>query len=139
MSDTDNVPKQVIIFRKDLRMRTGKIAAQCAHAAMKDLLSIITYCGYADAPYEVSPDEEQYQFYFGEPLCFKKIVLTVDSEAELLDIYKEAQDKGLRAHLITDRGLTEFNGVPTNTCICIGPHSPEKIDAITQPRNLKLA
>ena len=27
--------KQVILFRKDLKMRTGKVAAQVAHASMK--------------------------------------------------------------------------------------------------------
>ena len=137
MEDVNNVPKQVLIFRKDLHMRVGKIAAQCAHAAMKDLIQSIDYCPFADVKTALIFDEEQAEFYTGS--CFKKIVLTVDSEAELLDVYKEAQDKGLRVHLITDRGLTEFKGVTTNTCICIGPHSPEKIDAITRPRNLKLA
>jgi PTH2 family peptidyl-tRNA hydrolase len=135
MEDVSNVPKQVIIFRRDLKMRVGKVAAQCAHAAMKDMLS--TLASFDPASGKSVFDDEQASFYFGT--CFKKIILTVDSEAELLEVYKEALDQCLRAHLITDHGLTEFHGIPTNTCICIGPHSPEKIDAITRPRNLKLA
>ena len=38
--------------------------------------------------------------------------------------------------LITDRGLTEFNGIPTNTCIGIGPFWSKDIDVYT--KHLKL-
>jgi PTH2 family peptidyl-tRNA hydrolase len=30
-----------------------------------------------------------------------------------------------------DAGLTEFNGVPTKTCIAIGPNWSDEIDEIT--------
>ena len=43
---------------------------------------------------------------------------------------------GLTVSLITDAGATEFGGVPTNTCLAIGPHQAEKIDKITS--HLKL-
>ncbi len=33
-------------------------------------------------------------------------------------------------HLVTDSGLTEFKGVPTNTCIAIGPDFEDRIDVI---------
>ena len=62
---------------------------------------------------------------------FKKVCLKVDSEQELLDIHKKALEAGLVSYLITDAGLTEFNGVPTNTCIGIGPDYADKIDVIT--------
>ena len=62
---------------------------------------------------------------------FTKACLGVDSEEELLDIYNKAQEAGLPVALITDSGLTEFKGVPTNTCMAIGPDRIEKIDAIT--------
>jgi len=42
----------------------------------------------------------------------------------------------LETHLITDNGTTEFNSVPTNTCIAIGPDYSDKIDMIT--KHLKL-
>ena len=38
--------------------------------------------------------------------------------------------------MIVDAGLTEFNGVPTKTCIAIGPANPDDIDEIT--KHLKL-
>ena len=43
---------------------------------------------------------------------------------------------GLEAHLIIDKGLTEFNNVPTKTAVAIGPNKSEDIDVITG--NLKL-
>jgi PTH2 family peptidyl-tRNA hydrolase len=33
--------------------------------------------------------------------------------------------------MIVDKGLTVFKGIPTKTCLAIGPHYPEKIDIIT--------
>jgi PTH2 family peptidyl-tRNA hydrolase len=34
-------------------------------------------------------------------------------------------------HLITDRGLTEFGGVPTRTCLAVGPDYYDLIDPVT--------
>lgn len=34
-------------------------------------------------------------------------------------------------HLITDGGLTEFGGVPTRTCLGIGPDYDDRIDPVT--------
>lgn len=62
---------------------------------------------------------------------FTKICLKVETEEKLLEIERKAREKGLVCHLITDRGLTEFNGIPTNTCLSIGPDQAEKIDEVT--------
>lgn len=62
---------------------------------------------------------------------FTKICLKVDTEEQLLEVERKAKEKGLSCHLITDRGLTEFKGVPTNTCLSIGPDRAEKIDEVT--------
>jgi PTH2 family peptidyl-tRNA hydrolase len=53
-----------------------------------------------------------------------------------MTIYNDAIGSGVNAKLIVDAGLTEFGGIPTVTCIAIGPDYPEKIDPIT--KNLKL-
>jgi PTH2 family peptidyl-tRNA hydrolase len=60
-----------------------------------------------------------------------KVCVGVDSEDELLAVHRAAQTAGVRSTLITDAGLTEFGGVPTNTCLAIGPDWNEKVDAIT--------
>ncbi len=113
--------KQVIVMRKDLGMRKGKMIAQGAHAAMKELVLRIK----ENKPIEL--DEEEKEWYLGN---FRKICVYVNSEEELLDIVQIAKEKDLRVALVTDKGLTEFDG-PTNTCCAIGPHDDEKIDEIT--------
>lgn len=60
-----------------------------------------------------------------------KITVQVKSEEELLQIFNNAKNAGLEVNLVTDLGRTEFNGVPTNTCLSIGPDLSEKIDEIT--------
>jgi PTH2 family peptidyl-tRNA hydrolase len=67
---------------------------------------------------------------------FTKVCVSVDSEQELIDIYEQAKSAGLLCSIITDAGLTEFNGVPTKTAVAIGPAYPEEVDPIT--RHLKL-
>ena len=108
--------KQVIIFRADLKMSKGKIAAQAGHAA-------------------VSAAEEGRKHHRGwwkawmkEGQC--KIAVKVKSEKELLELEKQAKELALPCALITDRGLTE---IPpgTTTCLGIGPAPTEKIGIIT--------
>jgi PTH2 family peptidyl-tRNA hydrolase len=60
----------------------------------------------------------------------------VETEEELLEVYNKAKEKGMISCLITDKGLTEFNGVPTITCCAIGPAWSDELDEITG--NLKL-
>ena len=130
--------KQVIVMRKDLNMRKGKMAAQAAHASMANLLHYFTWTlGRNNVEGKWFTDLEL-RVYEGTVLdrwllteTFKKICVSVDSEQELLDIYQKALDNGIPAALITDSGLTEFGGIPTKTCIAIGPDVDEKIDSIT--------
>ena len=58
-------------------------------------------------------------------------------DAEELDaVYDRAKEAGLTVHMVVDSGKTEFDGIPTKTCLAIGPHEASKIDKITG--NLKL-
>ena len=126
--------KQVIIMRKDLNMRKGKMCAQAAHASMG------VFTRKANIFYvHINP-----LFFVGIMLfrltvdmfhwfrsSFKKVVVGVDSEEELIRLATLAQMHNLPAALITDSGLTEFHGEPTVTCLAIGPAEESKIDAIT--------
>lgn len=126
---SDNI-KQVIIVRKDLNMRKGKIASQVAHACMRvffDKLNSIRSYGELQG-WSLGTHKYFEEFITGK---FKKIVVYVNSEQELLDVYQKAQDAGLHSSLIRDAGLTEFKGVPTYTTACIGPWEATAIDAIT--------
>ena len=124
--------KQVIIIRRDLKMRRGKEIAQGAHAAMMWLSNRIQCIS---SPFYRMPlfSGEEWAWLSG---TFTKITLQVNSEEELVELDKKAKENGLMSHLVTDSGKTEFDGVPTLTCCAIGPNLADKIDEIT--KELKL-
>ncbi len=107
--------KQAIVVRTDLGMGKGKIAAQVAHAAVSAYVFAETF------------DPMLADKWMREGA--KKVVLKVDSEKELLELFEKAKAKGLPRSLIRDAGLTQ---IPpgTITAIAIGPEKDEKVDAI---------
>ena len=121
--------KQVIVIRRDLRMRRGKEIAQGAHASMawlrQRVMPLVTPAGLAD---QVKFSEAERMWLEGS---LRKVTVKVGSEADLLAVYDQAIEAGLVAHLITDRGLTEFGGVPTRTCLAVGPDYDDLIDPVT--------
>lgn len=135
--------KQVIVVRKDLNMRKGKLAAQVAHASMKvitdlmpERLVIEDVCSspnivappYSNFTLNLHRKSAMYEWLTGS---FTKIVVGVNSEKELMDLYVDVQLAGLPHALILDAGKTEFHGQETYTCLAIGPTKDEDIDKIT--------
>jgi PTH2 family peptidyl-tRNA hydrolase len=120
-------PKQVMIYRADLTMRKGKIAAQCAHASMAAFFNR----GKIENNTLTVPLTEDMQAWLSDR--FTKIVLSCEDEAALLTLRDMAAAAGLPHALITDSGLTEFRGVPTNTVVAIGPAMSPLIDVICGP------
>lgn len=108
--------KQYIIMRKDLKMRRGKEIAQGSHASMLFLL-------------RSNKRSKAEQHWLDNRIT--KVCLQVNSEEELLEIHQKAIDAGLVSHIVRDAGLTEFDGVPTYTCLAIGPEEVEKVNPIT--------
>jgi PTH2 family peptidyl-tRNA hydrolase len=117
-------PKQVIVIRKDLNMRKGKMIAQGAHASMAVILDLLTNACWL--PNELPEPAKDWL-----RTRFTKIVVYVNSEQELFDVYQKAKDAGIPCSLIKDAGLTEFKE-PTYTAVGIGPDYPERIDPITR-------
>lgn len=119
--------KQVIVMRKDLGMRKGKMIAQGAHASLKVLLD-------AGAPepggraFTIALDPALSAWLTGR---FTKVCVSVNSEAELDAIVANARAAGVPCALIVDSGATEFHGVPTKTCCAVGPAWIDAVDAIT--------
>lgn len=122
-----NDVKQVIIIRKDLKMRKGKVAVQACHASMKVFFDNIIYCDHGEM--KITNITHAMEEWING--IFTKICVSVDSEEELLNIYEQALDADLVCSLILDAGLTEFKNVPTYTAVCIGPEKNEDIDKIT--------
>ena len=107
--------KQMLILRKDLKMRKGKMIAQGAHASMKAMLLH-------------KHDKRVIEWLQGP---FAKIAVSVDSLEELYEISNKARAAGLICEQIVDAGRTEFHGVPTVTALGIGPDTDENLDPIT--------
>lgn len=121
--------KQVIVLRKDLNMRKGKMVAQGAHASMKVIVDMMA--DHDDGSLVIMDEQisdAMRQWLSG---AFTKVCVGVNSEAELGSIYQQAIDAGLPAAIITDAGKTEFGGVPTKTAVAIGPAYSDEIDDIT--------
>lgn len=116
--------KQVLVYRRDLNMRKGKIAAQVAHAAMKVFFDrgrvMFAYAekNFLRVQEFEDSDEEPGECVFVIRLTpemrrwveglFTKIVLTVDSEEDLLRARDLAEAAGIPTAQITDAGRTEF-------------------------------
>lgn len=130
--------KMMIVMRRDLKMRKGKIAAQAGHAAIEAILmalhkegrcaDIISasdgMCLAENGKPETSLSE---WFSYG---C-AKICVYVDSEEELMAVAAKAEAKGVLTAIITDAGMTEFHGVPTKTCLALEPLPSDIADEIT--------
>jgi PTH2 family peptidyl-tRNA hydrolase len=118
--------KQVIVVRKDLKMNPGKLAAQCCHASMGAFFEAIDFHWHLQEDNKYEPLDITAVTKAWLEGSFVKIVLRVDSEQELLDLYQKVKED-LYCCLIKDSGRTVFKE-PTYTCIGIGPHLVEDVD-----------
>ncbi len=126
--------KQVLVIRKDLKMRRGKEIAQGAHASMAWLTNRLRATdGQEIGKYQVELSEAERAWVFGR---FTKVCVQVDSEEQLRAVHEEGRRLGVACELIIDSGRTEFGGVPTPTCCAVGPALAEHVDQVT--RTLKL-
>lgn len=135
--------KQVIVVRTDLNMRKGKLAAQVAHASLKIFLDRIYNSFLEKVEHDFSETYNQLcNTNFTKHMLewinwkegqqgFTKIVVGCKDENELYIIQEKAKEANIPYALIKDNGVTEFHGVQTTTCICLGPDESDKIDLIT--------
>jgi len=108
--------KQVIVVRKDLRMGTGKIAAQVGHAVV---LAVDECRKFNKLWLKCWLNEGQ-----------SKIVLKVNSLEELLQVKNDTQKLMIPIVMVQDRGLTQI-ATGTITCIGIGPAPSDIVDKVT--------
>jgi len=108
--------KQILVFRTDLKLSKGKLAAQAGHAAVSA----------AEEAHKRCRNWWEAWLFEGQ----RKIAVKVKDEKELGELEKAAKDLGLPNALIVDRGLTE---IPegTVTCLGIGPAPAELMDRLT--------
>ena len=130
----------MIVIRRDLKMRKGKIAAQASHACVEATLMALAKEQRLN---EVCVAENQNWVYLNHShedtsaltnwfdAGVAKICVYVDSEEELLELANQGREQGFVVALIKDAGFTEFHGEPTFTCIAFEPLAAEDIDPLT--------
>lgn len=141
--------KQVIIVRTDIFSKKdgngkmaldpslmGKIGIQMTHAAKGVILNqlknnewtLINGIPHTTVLADKPDDDPVYQWC---TKAFTGVAVKCKSEEKLKKLYSEAMAAGLPCSYIVDKGLTVFDGVPTATCMAIGPANSEDIDKIT--------
>jgi PTH2 family peptidyl-tRNA hydrolase len=119
--------KQVIVLRKDLNMRKGKMCAQAAHATLNIYINKFLNTSHK------SWKEDLESWFLNNQT---KIVLGCDSKEDLIKIAIDCAYLGLAYERVIDIGAAEFHNVSTVTGIVIGPAKSELIDQVT--KNYKL-
>lgn len=115
MASMPDEPTMALIVRHDLRLSTGKIAVQCAHAAVA--------CTVA-AKKSHARLTERWRQSGARKICLKIVNLN-----ELQRLAGQAQSAGLVTHLVKDAGHTEVEP-GTITVLGIGPAPRRSIDAL---------
>ena len=124
---TENGPKQMLVLRKDLNMRKGKMVTQGAHASLAVLLDSALHDEVLRTV-TFKLDEAGWRWLVEDR--FKKICVGVNSEAELFELQRLAKLEAIPHALILDAGLTEF-GRPTYTALALGPADPQQLGPLT--------
>lgn len=105
-----------LVVRTDLKMTTGKVGAQCAHAAIMCV----------QQAQKAKPDHLSAWLQLGQP----KVVLRVGSQAEIENLVKIANEKNIVNGLVRDAGRTQVIA-GTITVLGIGPDTKATIDEIS--------
>lgn len=123
LSNKEDLPVWLmeIFARRDLNMRKGKLAAQVAHAACAQLLNSMDDFG---------------EYRVLSALNYQRLLQLIEHDAVVVEmVADEAELRGSLENpelstVITDRGLTEFGGVPTVTTAAQGVFTPSAQKAV---------
>ncbi|KAL8153302.1 hypothetical protein V2J09_011062 [Rumex salicifolius] len=119
--DSSDDLKMVLVVRQDLKMGTGKIASQCAHAATGMYQELMQSQRSLLRQWECS----------GQP----KIVVTCKSQQEMNKLKSAAESIGLPTYVVADAGRTQvLSG--SKTVLAIGPGRKTCVDSVTGKQRL---
>lgn len=108
--------KLVFVVNTELKMRAGKMAAQCCHAC--------------DGVIRQATAQNLPTLSAWRSSGAKKIVVKAKTAADLRELQSKAAEKGLCTYLVADAGLTQIPA-GSQTVLAIGPGSADLIDSVT--------
>lgn len=108
--------KMAFVLRGELRLSAGKAAVQAAHAAVMLV--------------EQARRREEHGLAEWLAQGQKKIALSVDTLAEMVDLERRARARGIEVVWVEDAGFTEV-APGTRTCLGLGPALASELDPIT--------
>ncbi|KAM9781105.1 peptidyl-tRNA hydrolase 2, mitochondrial isoform 1-T1 [Syngnathus typhle] len=108
--------KMILVVRNDLKMGKGKVAAQCAHAAVAAYKQV----------QRRNPELLKMWEYCGQP----KVVVKAPDEDTLIQLLGLAKEMKLPVSLIQDAGRTQI-APGSRTVLGIGPAPAELIDSVS--------
>ena len=116
--------KQVIVVRKDLRLKRGKIASLAAHAAMQFII---------DNNESERPDELQVKLSQQEIQWLKssstKDIVGIDSHDALSSLVLRAELNGVNVYSVFDKSCKP-DEIPQLLCAAFGPDEEDQIAEI---------
>ncbi len=108
--------KMVIVTRKDLKLSSGKLAAQVAHAAVA--------CAFS------TKKNNSKWFNKWQNEGGKKAIVKVDCVEDFFSLKEKAEQLKIGTHIIEDAGHTEIPA-GTKTVLGLGPAPSNIIDQVT--------
>lgn len=126
--------KMTLVVRKDLKMGSGKIAAQCAHAAVavvEDVLAIRST--QASSPDAVLADSALMWLRWYDAWHVSgcsKVALQCPDEETMMAIAKHARQVQLPFYVIRDAGRTQI-APGSKTVVAVGPGPKSLVDEVT--------
>ncbi|PRQ27543.1 putative aminoacyl-tRNA hydrolase [Rosa chinensis] len=117
----DEELKMVLVVRRDLKITTGKIASQCAHAATGMYAELMQSRRSLLRQWEEN----------GQP----KIVVTCKNQQEMNKLKEAAEGIGLPTFVVADAGRTQVVS-GSKTVLAVGPGPKELVDSVTGKQGL---
>lgn len=134
--------KMVLVVRKDLKMGSGKVAAQCAHAAVANVEMLSSLgknrrdtTSNRNATLSDSSNAVRssvwYEWYAAWRQCgYPKIVVQCMDENDLISIARKCKEESLPFYLVRDAGRTQI-AAGSKTVVAVGPAPKSLIDGVT--------
>lgn len=121
--------KMILLIRKDIGMTPGKAIAQGSHAVLgvfTDMIDVIAACNDGKQNFIGYMTADMREWLEGS---FAKVALKCNNSQDIEDAEQWAKDNNIPYKKITDNGTTQFDNVPTITCIAVGPCRSEILNS----------